>query len=71
MRNSGKCIKCQSADVLRVPDKMKGTYGNSIPVSMFRVAGVTRYVCASCGYSEDWIDSAEDLAKIKLKYATG
>lgn len=29
----------------------------------------TRYLCASCGFNEEWIDSPDDIAKVKKKYA--
>jgi hypothetical protein len=29
---------------------------------------VTRYVCASCGFSEDWVDERADLEKLSRKY---
>jgi hypothetical protein len=49
-----------------------GHGGNSIIVGMtiFNAAKVTRYLCASCGFSEEWIDSTDDIAKIKKKYAS-
>ncbi|MGO9004857.1 MAG: hypothetical protein ACLQIQ_00915 [Beijerinckiaceae bacterium] len=45
--------------------------GNSIVVgiTIFNAVKVTRYLCASCGFSEEWIDAAADIAKIKKKYA--
>jgi hypothetical protein len=30
----------------------------------------TRYLCASCGFIEEWIDAAADVAKVKTKYAS-
>jgi hypothetical protein len=69
MRNARTCAKCQSADVLRIPDRMKGLLGNSIDVGWFRIVRVTRYLCASCGHSEDWVDSEQDRAKLKKKFA--
>jgi hypothetical protein len=29
---------------------------------------VTRYVCASSGFSEDWVDERADLEKLNRKY---
>ena len=26
---------------------------------------VSRYVCGACGFSEEWIDAPEDIAKLK------
>ena len=41
--------------------------GNDIHVG-FGTVKVTRYLCGSCGFSEEWIDSPEDLHKLKEKY---
>jgi len=36
----------------------------------FRTVKVTRYLCGSCGFSEEWIDAPEDLQKLKDKYGS-
>ena len=68
MKNSGKCIKCSSEDIVRF-DGYAGPYGvgNNIMVgkSIFSAVNVNRYVCCKCGYSEEWIDT-DDLEKIKF-----
>jgi hypothetical protein len=73
MRNSKACPKCQSNDVVRIPG-MVGAYGagNCINVgrTIFSSVTVTRYLCVTCGFSEEWVDAADDLAKIKKKYAS-
>jgi hypothetical protein len=72
MRNSNKCSKCQSTDIIRIPGRA-GAYGagNNIPAGMtyFSAVKVTRYLCGACGFSEEWVDSADDIAKLKKKYA--
>ncbi len=71
MKNSRRCPKCQARDIVCVPGEV-GTYGagNNIRVgwTVFHAVKVTRYLCASCGFSEEWIDGAKDIAKIKKKY---
>ena len=42
--------------------------GNDIAADFFRTVKVTRYLCGSCGFSEEWIDAPEDLQKLKEKY---
>ena len=42
--------------------------GNDIAADFFRTVKVTRYLCGSCGFSEEWIDAPEDLEKLKEKY---
>ena len=45
--------------------------GNDIRAgSIFSSVKVTRYLCGSCGFSEEWIDSPEDLHKLKEKYGS-
>ncbi len=70
MKNNRICPKCNSSDILLVPGKA-GAYGsgNNIQTGMtiFSAVLVHRYVCCSCGYSEEWIDK-EDIQKLKKKY---
>jgi hypothetical protein len=69
MRNSKKCPKCQSGDILRIPGAFRAYgAGNNIVVGMFSAVKVTRYLCEGCGFSEEWIDSADDISKIAKKY---
>ena len=72
MHTSGTCTKCRSTDTIRIPGEARAFgAGNNIAVgaTIFSAVKVTRYVCASCGFSEEWIDSAEDLAALRKKYA--
>lgn len=70
MKQKRICPKCGSADILRIPGK-SGPYGtgNNIPAgwSIFSAVLVHRYLCCSCGYSEEWIDR-EDIHKLKEHY---
>jgi len=71
MRNTRSCPKCRSTDILRIPGK-SGAYGVgnniSVGVSIFSAVLVTRYLCASCGFSEEWVDNRADLEKVHAKY---
>jgi hypothetical protein len=73
MKYLKSCTKCQSVDIVRIPGEL-GNYGagNTIRVgwTYFHVVKVTRYLCASCGFIEEWIDAAADVAKVKTKYAS-
>lgn len=51
MKNTGRCPKCGSSDLL-TPEP--GLY-NSFPIRFFANAKIQRYVCRSCGYTEEWI----------------
>ena len=67
MKNTRICPKCNSRDIVRV-DGYDGAYGsgNNIMVGMtvFSAVKVNRYVCCSCGFTEEWIDR-EDVEKLK------
>jgi predicted nucleic-acid-binding Zn-ribbon protein len=71
MHNSKTCPKCRSTDIVRIPGKHYGFgSGNIIKVGPIGLVKVTRYLCASCGFSEEWIDDPDDIAKLKEKYAS-
>lgn len=70
MKNSGRCPKCQSSDILRIEGKA-GAYGsgNNIPIgaTIFSAVKVPRYLCCDCGYAEEWIDR-EDIPKLISRF---
>lgn len=70
MKESRICPKCNGTDILRVEGKA-GAYGsgNNIMTGMtiFSAVLVHRYVCCSCGYSEEWIDK-EDIQTLKERF---
>ena len=73
MKNTKTCPKCRSADIVRIPGEVRAFgAGNNIIVgaTIFSAAKVTRYLCASCGFGEEWVESAEDIARIKAKYSS-
>jgi hypothetical protein len=71
MKNSKACPKCRSTEVIRVPGEIGGYgAGNNIRVGMtfFSAVKVTRYLCGTCGFSEEWVDSSEEIAKVRKKF---
>lgn len=69
MKNTKQCPKCNGVKILFVPG-YEGAYGsgNNIPAGFFKSAvKVNRYICGTCGYSEEWINR-EDIEKIESKY---
>ena len=62
-KNTNLCPKCGCTDVLRIPGSANayGT-GNHMLAgrTVFSAVLVHRYVCCSCGYSEAWIDCADN-----------
>lgn len=69
MKNSNCCPKCNSKDIVRVPDNPnRYASGNNIYITSMTLLGkipVIRYVCCNCGYAENWIENKHDLGKIK------
>ncbi|MEM7367528.1 MAG: hypothetical protein AAF587_02935 [Bacteroidota bacterium] len=69
MKNSTTCPKCSGTKILRIPGRvLSDGAGNFISAGIFRYARVDRYVCESCGYSEEWIATKDDIEKLKNKY---
>lgn len=68
MKNTNRCPKCGSGDIVRI-DGHAGPYasGNNIMLgaTIFSAVNVNRYICCSCGFTEEWIDR-EDLEEIKF-----
>ena len=66
MKNTNKCPKCGGTEIIRF-NGYSGPYGtgNNLMVgrSIFSAVNVNRFVCASCGYTEEWIDK-EDLKAV-------
>ena len=66
MKNTKTCPKCLSSDIVRV-DGYAGAYGSGnnvmTGVTIFSAVNVNRYVCCSCGFTEEWIDK-EDLERL-------
>ena len=66
MKHGNPCPKCQATNILRVPGTM-GTYGsgNSIPAGFWATNAVlvTRYICLTCGFIEEWIFNPHDLVR--------
>ncbi len=62
MKHQNACIKCNAVDIRKIKGKrpMSEPY-NFAKVSAFKKIYITRYVCVSCGYSEEWIDRKQDL----------
>ncbi len=66
MKKTGMCPKCSSSDVVRM-DGYVGPYGsgNNLQTgkTIFSAVNVNRYVCLTCGFTEEWIDR-EDLERV-------
>ncbi|MBE6052304.1 MAG: hypothetical protein E7212_00095 [Clostridium sartagoforme] len=72
MKYTKICPKCNSNKIIRIPGET-GVYGagNNIPAGFLKgTVNVSRYLCCSCGFIEEWIDSKEDIRKLEGKYST-
>ncbi|MCI8449066.1 MAG: hypothetical protein HFH30_11935 [Eubacterium sp.] len=73
MKNSKKCPKCSSSDIIIV-DGYTGAYGSGNNIitgySIFSGVGIDRYICCSCGFTEEWIavDQIEKIRKSKKSH---
>ena len=69
MKNSKRCPKCGSTDIVRIPDNPnRYASGNNIYTTTVTLMGkipVIRYVYCDCGYVENWIEKRAELDKIK------
>lgn len=72
MRNTNRCPKCGSRSIVRVPDDpRRHASGNNIYTTTATLLGkipVIRYVCGSCGYVENWVETQRELDKIKQTF---
>ena len=72
MKNTKRCPKCKSGDIILVPGKREaGGAGNLISLSRWNIFAAVKpvlHVCGSCGYMENWLASPEDIARVKVMY---
>jgi Zn ribbon nucleic-acid-binding protein len=71
VKNSSECPKCHSEDILKIWSyPASNRRGDSIPFGpwIFSDIPVTRYLCCSCGFTEEWIDSTDDIQNLKQQY---
>lgn len=70
MRWKHQCPKCGGTDIIKVPGR-SGAYGTgnniSVGLSIFSAVMVHRYVCCSCGFTEEWVDR-EDVETLRKKF---
>lgn len=67
MKNSRKCPKCGSDDIVRVNGTVEAYgAGNNIMTgaTIFSAVKVNRYICCECGFIEEWLDKY-DIEKVK------
>ena len=69
MKFTHKCPKCESADIVKESKKNNPYYTNYVYVKKNWATYITlaRYICLRCGYTEEWVDTQEELDKIEKK----
>ena len=67
MQYTHVCPKCHASSVVRIPGVV-GPYGAAILLTTLSAVPVSRYACLNCGFVEEWIDTPDDLAKLRRKY---
>lgn len=72
MKNTKCCPKCNSQNIVRVPDHQnRHASGNNIYTSTFTLMKkipVIRYVCCDCGYVENWVETGSKRDEIKRTF---
>lgn len=67
MKNTKKCPKCGGINIVRI-DGYTGAYGSGnnvmVGTSIFSAVKVNRYICCTCGFTEEWIDT-DELEKVE------
>ena len=66
MKNSKRCPKCHSDDTVKIGG-VSNVFVNAIKWR-WNTIKVIKYLCAGCGYIENWVDAADDVARVKKKY---
>lgn len=56
MKTTGKCPKCGGTDVYHNNGTFHYSDRSFIPTWMFGRAPLTTFICASCGFIEDYLD---------------
>jgi ribosomal protein S27AE len=67
MKNGNNCPKCGGNDIIKAVPTAVGA-GNDIRVGVFAAVPVQKYLCGKCGFTEEWIDNAEDIERVR-RYA--
>ncbi len=69
MKDTKICPQCNFTDILRIPARTGSSSTETlISVGTFKTIKITRYVCATCGYTEEWIESLEDIEKLRSRH---
>jgi hypothetical protein len=65
MKSTSICPKCSSKEIVVIPCE-RGT-DNWIKVELFTFVKLSRYICASFGYMEQYVEGEKSLSKLHRK----
>ncbi len=70
MKYTHTCPKCSSKTISKIEGgAFKGNMYNTLSYGITTIY-LTRYVCTSCGFTENYIDDKKDLVKIEKKFGS-
>jgi predicted nucleic-acid-binding Zn-ribbon protein len=66
VKNTGRCPKCSSTNVLRFFGERGTASGGGVRtgVTIFSVVPLARFVCADCGFTEHWVEDKAEIARL-------
>ncbi|MBE6683457.1 MAG: hypothetical protein E7595_04800 [Ruminococcaceae bacterium] len=65
MKNTHICPKCQGSDIVFAKGEEQAYgIGNNVRAGVFKQVITNRYICCTCGYSEEWLD-LQDVPRVK------
>lgn len=68
MKHRNACIKCHSIDIRKIEGKRTMSEAHNYDkVGPIKKVIITRFVCVSCGYLEEWIEKKADLEYLAKK----
>lgn len=62
MKTATRCPKCESEAIKRIPGENQSKIG--IQTGVLSWVPVTRYVCTTCGFIEQYVEGDDALQKI-------
>ncbi len=65
MKSTGICPKCSSKKLAIIKSEF-GTY-NQIKIDKYDLVNLTRYICSTCGYIEQYVADEESLTYLQKK----
>ena len=70
MKQTNTCPKCGSHEIIKPRFTATG-HKNAfqvVPLSTFKAVLIEKYICAKCGYVENYVDDTKGLKDLQEKY---